>query len=243
MTITRINVMHVSLQFSDRTAQKRHDAEVIFKRARSRDALWVTGTEAQEADSRGFLDQYAGQTGYSFYVHGNCWIGLRKTEVRNVRHDYNHVLDAGAGQGRHGDVGITSAEFDTDLGQISVGVSHLLLQGYKPSDPNYRLNGKVLTAIGEWGKAAGQGRRLAFFAGDMNTPDRTEDVFRGKPFTTLADEMRDWQNTGHGSIDCIASYDLDRRVKGAYWRVLDDREFYLFTDHFACEGGFDIGTK
>jgi hypothetical protein len=58
--------------------------------------------------------------------------------------------------------------------------------------------------------------------------------------TSLADELKAWQNTGHGSIDVIASYDQDGRVKGKYWRVLDDSEFKLNTDHWLCEGGYEV---
>ena len=126
-------------------------------------------------------------------------------------------------------------------GQVSVGVSHYMTHGRKPSDEYYNANTKLTRAIGEWGKEHGKGRKLAFYAADANIVDRTDDVFRGAPFTTLADELKDHQNTGHGAIDVIASYNADKRVKGTYWRVLDDKEFPLTTDHFLCEGGFEVG--
>jgi hypothetical protein len=245
-TIT-LDVMHTSMQFSDSTAHKQADANRIFSRAVGRKIAWVTGTEAGEkrsTDLRAFLAKEAKASGYKFVVHSDCWVAVRQDII--VPRSFNDgFVQTEPGRAKvHSALGITWAEFDnTQLGTISIGVSHYMTHGQKPGDEYYGVNTKLTKAIGEWGKAHGAGRKLCFFQADSNIPDRTDDVFRGAPFTTLADELKDWQNTGHGSIDIIASYDADTRVKGKYFRVLDDKEFPLNTDHFACEGGFEVRGK
>lgn len=244
-TIT-LDTMHTSMQFSDSTAQKQADAKKIFARAASRKVSWVTGTEAgmgASADLRAALAKEAKANGYKFVVKSDVWIAVQRDliHVGSWNDGFIKTLDASTGSQNFSDRGILWCEFSADvLGSVSVGVSHYMTHGRKPSDEYYNANTRLTKAIGEWGKVHGAGRRICFFQADANIPDRTDDVFRGQPFTTLADELKDWQNSGHGSIDIIASYDADRRVKGKYFRVLDDKEFPLHTDHFACEGGFEV---
>ena len=205
--------------------------------------LWVTGTEAGSEDMRDALKTAAKDNGYNFTVKSDVWIAVQKTWIQGRSWDtgFIKILDANSGSQRSNARGILWVEFDTEShGTFSVAVSHFMTHGSKPGDEYYAANGKLTRAIGEWGKVHGAGRKVCFFAGDVNTQDRTNDVFRGAPFTTLADELKDWQNTGHGSIDVIASYDADNRVKGTSWKVFDDKEFPLYADHFACEGGFEV---
>jgi hypothetical protein len=70
--------------------------------------------------------------------------------------------------------------------------------------------------------------------------DRKTDTFFVAPMTSAWDELDKYENTGHGPIDVIASYDHDGRVKAKYIRALDDKEFSLHTDHFLIEAGFDV---
>lgn len=241
--------MHCSMQFSDNTAQKQSDAERIFSRAKTRQVHWVTGTEAgmgASDDLRKALGREAKQAGYTFDVHADVWVAVRQDLIKKGtgKTGFVKVLDANTGSQRFTDRGIMWIQFDNDpIGTITVGVSHYMTHGRKPSDEYYNANTRLTRAIGEWGKSHGKGSNLCFFHADANIPDRTDDVFRGAPFTTLADELKDWQNSGHGSIDIIASYDHDKRVKGKYFRVLDDKEFRLNTDHFACEGGFTVTVR
>ena len=249
MADVTVDVMHCSMQFSDNTAQKQSDAKKIFARAKSRNVHWITGTEAgmgASGDLRAALAKEAKASGYKFTVKSDVWIAVRQDLITKGSFDQGFIktLDANTGSQRFSDRGIQWNQFDnTDLGTVSIGVSHYMTHGRKPSDEYYGANTKLTRAIGEWGKIHGAGSKLAFFHADSNIPDRTDDVFRGAPFTTLADELKDWQNSGHGSIDIIASYDADGRVKGKYWRVLDDKEFHLNTDHFACEGGFVVKAR
>ena len=246
MASSTLDVMHTSMQFSDNTAQKQSDAQKIFERADGRKVTWISGTEAgmgASGDLRKALEAQAKKHDYRFWVKNDVWLAVRRDQIvpGSWQSGFIKTLESGTGSQNFTDRGILWVQFDNaDLGTISVGCSHYMTHGRKPSDEYYNANTKLTQAIGEWGKEHGKGGKLAFYAADSNIPDREMDVFRGQPFTTLADELKDWQNSGHGSIDIIASYDADKRVKGKYWRVLDDKEFHLNTDHFACEGGFTV---
>lgn len=249
VSTTTLDVMHTSMQFSDNKAHKQADAKRIFDRAYHRQVAWITGTEADAGNSgdlKNALQKEAKDHDYNFTVHADTWIAVYKTLIiRGSWHlGFIKTLEANTGSQNFNDRGILWIQFDNvKLGRISVGVSHYMTHGARPGDEYYGANLKLTRAIGEWGKIHGMGRSICFYAADTNISDREQDVFRGQPFTTLADELKDWQDTGHGSIDVIASYDNDGRVKGKYWRPLDDKEFFLNTDHFACEGGFTVQYK
>jgi len=242
--------MHCSMQFSDSKEQKAADAHKIFTRVANGKKAWITGTEAglgASADLRRFLEKEAKAADYRFYAKSDVWVAVRRERIepKSWRTGWIQTLESGTGSQNFSDRGIAWATWDDVVlkATVSVGVSHYMTHGRKPGDEYYVSNTKLTKAIGAWGREYGKGGKLAFYGADANIPDRTDDVFRGAPFTTLADELKDWQNSGHGSIDIIASYDYDKRVKGKYWRVLDDKEFFLNTDHFACEGGFTVADK
>jgi len=244
MTDITLRAMHCSMQFSDSTKHKKEDAKKIMARAANRKVAWVTGTEAgagRSMDLRAALEKESQVNNYRFMVRSDTWIAVDRDVIvpQSYSEGYIKVTDAVAGV--HSAEGISWVQFThPDLGVISIGASHYMTKGRKPGDPYYQQNMKLTRAIGSWGKEHGAGGKLAFYGADANIPDRTDDVFLGAPFTTLADELKDWQNTGHGSIDIIASYDADGRVKGKSWNVLDDKELFLNTDHFACEGAFTV---
>jgi hypothetical protein len=242
-----IDVMHCSMQFSDSSKHKQEDAQKIFTRADARGISWITGTEAGEnrsSDLRAFLAKEAKAHGYRFTVHSDSWIAVDQAMIEPKSFKDGFVQVAPGKAKVHSALGVSWVSFDNaKLGTVSIGCSHYMTHGQKPGMEYYAVNTTLTKAIGEWGKEHGAGGKLAFYGADSNIPDRSDDVFRGAPFTTLADELKDWQNTGHGSIDVIASYDSDTRVKGKYWRVLDDQEFFLNTDHFACDGGFTVREK
>lgn len=151
------------------------------------------------------------------------------------------VLTSKEGVGPHGDRGIAHVTWrDDQVGEINVGVGHHLTKGRRPGEPNYQLNVRFTNKVDDWGQRAGRGRALAFYHADFNDVDRTDDVFNGGRFTTVADELRRWENTGHGNIDGIASWDGDGRVEWVSVRVFNDREMRLYTDHFYMEAKCDI---
>jgi hypothetical protein len=244
--MTAVHVMHCSMQFSDSTAQKKSDAKKIFDRAKTRKVSWLTGTEAglgKSTDLRAALKAEALAHGYNFTVHSDVWIAVDKELVvrGSWSTDWIATLPSSSGSQKFSERGLLWVQFtNKELGTISVGCSHYMTHGQKPGDEYYAANTKAARTIGKWAKEHGAGSKICFYGGDQNIQDRESDTFRGQPMTSLADELKAWQNTGHGSIDVIASYDQDGRVKGKYWRVLDDSEFKLNTDHWLCEGGYEV---
>ena len=154
---------------------------------------------------------------------------------------------------RWGPKGLVTVKFDSlpELGEINVGAAHYLTGARNPRNSeehgvdHWEWNQKLTDVIGEWAIEEGDGTALVFYGGDQNMADRENDqpqgdTFMGEPLTSLWDEMKEWDNTGHGNIDVIASYDKDRRVKGLDIEAYDDRRFSLHTDHFYVEGLFDV---
>lgn len=241
----RLHVAHVSMQNSDPAWQVEHDAERVFTRAKRRGISWVTGTEAGQAPVRPAIRKFAEENGFYLLVARDVWIAIREEHVVGpISSSFQTVVPNGVGWGHHHDLGLLAASWKhKEIGKVSAGVSHFLTRGARPGDTNYRLNGEIIDAVNKWGRQAGAGAALAFFSGDTNISDKTEDVFRGGPFTTVGDELDTHPGTGHGPIDVIASYNRDGRVKADYLRVLRDNRFPLFTDHFMVEAGFRVNRR
>lgn len=149
---------------------------------------------------------------------------------------------------RWGPKGIVYASFKSipQLGRLSLGVGHHLTQGQRPGPKSvihgvdhYDWNEKLDDAFAEWMAKSGRGPALTFATMDRNASDRRSPA-NIEGTTTLADELKKWQNTGHGDIDWILSLNKDGRVKGVDFQVLDDKEFPLATDHFYLEGTFSV---
>lgn len=239
-----LKMAHASMQFSDTDAQMEADAVALFARARRKGWGWLTGTEAGGEKAKPLprlLRREARENGYTFHIERSVWAAvsedLATTEPTSSWHP---AIRASEGNHTHMERGVLAVEFPTELGRISVGVSHYLTQGRRPGDPNYALNTRLARAIGDWAMEAGAGKGLAFYHGDQNIVDRTDDTFRGEPLTSLWDELSKWRNTGHGNIDVIATYDADARVEAKAIRALDDERFKLNTDHFLVEGAVTV---
>jgi hypothetical protein len=243
-----VHTMHASLEFSDTESQHQHDVSKIFKRAATRGVAWVTGTEAS-VDSgllSYMLREIGGDFGYYMWVptekyHTACWIAVKRgfAEHGSLRRGWIPVIPGGSANGASwGPRGLVTADFrHRALGEFNVAVSHYLVQRAERPD----LNRKISEAASIWARGEGRGSALCFYSGDQNINDKYEDTFFDAPFTSLWDELGKHEDTGHGTYDVIASYDRDRRVKGEYIRALDDKEFFLYGDHFLVEGGFEVG--
>lgn len=194
----------------------------------------------------------------------DCWLGVRKDLISGNWEDGFDPIIPGSKElyadlnpepkfPRWGPKGLVRAAFDCDAlqGRVNICAAHYLTGGRNPDHStvhgvdHFAWNGKLAEAVGAWAKEVGHGRNLAFYAGDQNMADAKNDqpqgdTFYGEPLTSLADELKDWQNSGHGPIDVIASYNRDGRVTGANFRVFDDSEFKLETDHFLLEGVFEV---
>jgi hypothetical protein len=236
--MTQIRVGHVSMQFGDTKEQKEEDAASIFERAYLRDYRWIVGTEAggrQGPATRAALREQCKLHGYRFlHKGGDMWMAVQKMTINGSWDaEWHEVIPAAP---RHyAAKGVLRATFNTVWGQTTLLGSHFLLRN---NPRNYQLANR----IGILARRYGKGRALVFYSGDQNMQDRKFDTFLGQPLTSAADETGRHYNTGHGSIDVIASYDRDRRVKCVKWRVFDDDKFPLHTDHYLCEAMYEIGT-
>jgi len=135
-------------------------------------------------------------------------------------------------------------------GRVNLGVTHHLTSGRVDGKESvihgvdhYEWNQKLDRTVTQWAREVAKGPALAFFNTDRNLSDRRSDPDEIKGLTTLADELRDWQPTGHGDIDWMMSYNKDGRVSARSFVVLDDREFFLHGDHFFCEGTYNVEAR
>jgi GH25 family lysozyme M1 (1,4-beta-N-acetylmuramidase) len=189
----------------------------------------------------------------------DCWVGVREDWIvgdfwetgfeRLIPGSGELYKAAGVnprGKPRWGPKGLVWASWDSPLGRWTHGEGHMLTKDRGPGKStiggvdHHRWNTEFTRGIAVWGKDKGRGSALVTYGGDQNLNDREVDTFRGGPFTSLADELEKWVNTGHGPIDVLASFNNDGRVEAAYWRALNDRRFPLHVDHFLCEGGLDV---
>lgn len=235
----RLNVAHISMQFSDNNKKKSRDASKIFRRGYD----WITGTEAAQESMKDILREAAQEHNYRIHLAESVWVAVNREMVDGGWHDgYVPILKANESPvGPHGPRGIAWVAFNNEeIGRIHVGSGHYLTQGRNPGDPNYRRNIEFARKVGKWGVNHGEGRDIVFYHGDQNIVDRTDDTFRGNPFTSAWDETDRYENTGHGNIDVIASFDRDGRVEAKRIRALEDSDIRLFTDHYLVEAVYKV---
>jgi hypothetical protein len=234
----RVDVAHVSFQYNDTPAQQQADADAVFKRAVARDLWWLTGTEANTAQNRETQQAAAVRWAYRYFrPGGDVWVAVDPSRaISPFEVDWTPVIPGA--KGRHPERGVVRVSFDTKaLGRITVLAAHYNLErGSGPRD-----NPKIAAAVGKAAKRYGKGSNLVFYGGDQNLGDRKQDTFLGGPLTSAWDELGSYEAThDKRTIDVIASYNNDGRVKAAYCRALDDTELRLHTDHFLVEAGFDV---
>jgi len=250
---TTFRVAHSSGQFSDSPEQQRVDAHRICRRVHNTQALWCTGTEAGsrsvlkptflDIDQDHGLQFVKGKT-------GDVWTLYRLDLFDGqVEHEWYKVVDGHGGKGGFADRGILRVTGDSPLfgANGTILCAHLVTHGHPDAvdtTEKRRLgfNKEIMAKAAELGKEFGKGRNLVFYGGDQNIPEQ-KGLLLGAPFTSLATELDKIQNTGHGPIDCISSYNHDGRVFGVDFDVLDDHEFRLSTDHWYCEGVFGLKEK
>lgn len=248
---TRLRLAHASMQYSDSLDLMRRDARRLFDRATDRDYAWITGTEAGGDDLRSALHPEAEDHGYRFIVknRNDSWIAVREDLIERgtMRVQYRPLILTGQGFGHHGPRGVLAATWDSrpELGTLSVLACHYLTRGRPDAkDPAYGvnldLNRQLAREAGRLARELGQGSALVFYGGDQNIVDRDADTFLGEPLTSAWDELGRYENTGHGNIDVIASYDRDGRVKAVDVDAFPDVEFRLASDHFLVEAVYDV---
>lgn len=236
----RVHLVHASLQVQDTTEQIRSDVNDLFKREAERRVAIIAGTEAFGPRVTDLLETAGDAHGYRVEKPAgqDCWIAVRKSFIAgNFGVHWTKVIE---GNDDHRDLGVFAVEFDTDhLGHFTVLAQHLLTARQENAE---RKNNRVLAASTIYAEQQGAGSGKVLYFGDQNRNDKVSDTFRGRPFTSLGDELDRHEAThAHGhDIDVIATYNPDKKVIAAYLRVLDDKEFPQHGDHFVVEGGIDV---
>lgn len=247
MSSSMLRMQHTSLQFKDSRRQQEHDIHTLFDAGGNFPIK--TGTEAGRGKvanaNREFLTKFAKEYNHAINFAADTWVAVDRsiTKPRSVDHEDIFLADNKDMVGNGFDRIMATIAFDhvdDRIGRINVGSVHYPTRGARPGDPNHKLNIQCARRIHMWMKDVGLGPGLAFVNGDFNMPDRTTDWAIGGHFSSLADDLKHWQNTGHGPIDGFASFDRDGRVKAHRFNVLDDRELQMFSDHYICRGVWEI---
>lgn len=240
----KLRLGHASMLYKVSQAQAKHDAEAIFKRGFD----WITGTEAGENPVQSALRDAADKYNYKIFIYQDNWIAVEKSTIDpdSWFQVGNKIIDNDKVIGPGHDTNVARVTFKHKiLGTITILCSHYPTKGRPVPSGIFRRNLRwtrfLARAIGALGRKFGKGRALVFYGGDQNIIDRINDTFFGQPFTSAWDEIGRYENTGHGNIDVIASYDSDKRVECTGVRALDDFELQLFTDHYLVEAGYRVG--
>lgn len=250
MTSSRLRMQHSSLQYSDTPKQQEIDIRDLFERGTGYPIK--TGTEAaidKGSPSMNYenLVKYAREYDHILKVARDNWVAIDRKIVVPASAVKSEVFlvsnDDMIGPGH--DRVLAAIEFDhvnPGIGHISVGAIHYATKGRVPGDPNYDINKVSARKLNAWMKKEGAGTNLSFLNGDFNMLDNREnqDWAFGGDFTSMADELKAWENTGHGPIDGFCSYDADGRVKAHRFDVLTDKEFPQHSDHYVCRGVWEI---
>jgi GH25 family lysozyme M1 (1,4-beta-N-acetylmuramidase) len=243
----KIKAIQASMQFGDSTPQQTHDINAIF----SRGADIITGSEAGPGAGKqtAILHAAANRYHYTIYLPDgtDCWVAVKDELVDGGwRHGFTKTSGTGKQEGdphHYAAKGLVWVSFhNKQLGRVSVGTAHYLTRDKDPGDPGHHRqeNKQIANAIGDFAIKEGAGKGLVFVGADTNMVDKQDDVFFGEPLTTLWDELDTYENTGHGNIDVLASYDRDGRVVGKQVKALDDKELFLHMDHFLVEGTYTV---
>lgn len=247
MSTMKLRTQHTSLQApKDTPKQKAHDVAKLFEFGTNYPVK--TGTEGGMNPLRGFLEGAAEEHNHVIHFAADTWVAVDRAIIkpRTVERGRIYVADNDEFVGHGQDRIAAFLGFDhinPYVGRIYQGSSHYPTKGQTPDDPNHDINRRFARKIAEWMQEVGKGSNLAFMNGDFNMPDKRLDWAFGHDFTSMADELEAWQMTGHGPIDGFCSYDHDGRVKAHRFTVLDDSELFMFSDHFYCQGVWEITLK
>lgn len=233
-------------QFSDTFEQKKKDVKKLFKHYR--DADIICGTESGEEPLKGFVQKYGKAAGFRVYLVRGHWVAVNEKIIspRGWRQWYVPVLESFQGRGKHTDRGLAMVRFNHVVSgdQISVAAGHYLTQGGRAGDPNWDWNGRYAAKIGQTAKEEAKGHGVFIYMGDQNTEDGRFDTFKGQPVTSVWDELKKWPNTHRNrTIDVIATYDRDRRMKARKAWVENDKDKHFHFDHFVTRATLRLHAR
>lgn len=246
MTSSVLKHQHASLQYSDTDAQQAADVEKLFKKGKLYPIK--TGTESgRETANRAALRECAADYNHAIKFGRSNFVAVDKAIIKKGTNKSGVVFvvsnDKLVGFQHDRDFPwITFTHADERLGRISVAGFHYSTKGREEKDPNNDTNEMYADKIGEWMRKSARGTAIALGAGDFNMLDplKRQDWSFGNNFTSMADELGKYANTGHGPIDGFVSYDKDNRVKAKKFEVLEDKDFHLHTDHYVCRGTWTV---
>lgn len=255
MATALVRIQHTSMQFSDSKLQHSHDAKAVFDRAQDKGVWAMTGTEAgvskKNHDLHDALVEEAGKHG--FYINADPsgeWVALNKAHLTNFKKGFagpfiKGTTGVGVAGGAHAPRGIAWASGTAKsfhLGRLTFGSSHYLTNR---SEAVSGSNEPLIKGISAWGAQHGKGNGIVFLGADTNTNDKRGDVFSGRPFTSISDELKKWPPTLGTTtwIDVIASYDHDGRVRAKSYNVFNDKAFPLYTDHYLLDAVYEVTER
>jgi hypothetical protein len=234
----KIRIGHISMQAPDPDAQQTSDAKKVFARARSRNYRWQSGTEANTTSDSEIYRKAAGAEDFRYVRGGDLWVAVRRPITHGLEHEFTKLIDGQAGV--HPQMGVFRVTFkDLELGWLTLLGSHYQTVRQEKANPggNKLLTDEITRQAIKYGAA----RRKVFYFGDQNLDDKTTDTFKGGPLTTCWDELKSYPDTHDTrTIDVIASYDADTRVKCVSARVLTDNQVPLHSDHSLVEADYEI---
>ena len=232
MATGTFKMQHTSLEAGDTDAQKEHDVDALFRRARKEGIPVLTGTEAGTDPMSGLLKEGAKENGYWLRIGGDSWVAVDKTwATEKVNDGFNKVIDSGSG---HSARGVTFMVCKTPVGKIAVASMHLLTEKSLEQEPH--ANEKLQDAAVQWAKNHGP---LAFVNADTNMNDKQKNVWGSGALTTCWDELGKYPDTLAGGPDATIDV-LSRLTSGptkftAANRYKDD-QFRLNADHYLISG-------
>jgi len=246
MTSSVLKHQHTSLQFSDPDNHQVADVEKLFKKGKA--FPLKTGTESgRETATRKALIECAQDYGHAIEFGRSNFVAVDKSIVKkgSLKKDTVFVVSNDLLVGHQHDRDFPFISFthvDERLGRISVAGFHYSTKGREQGDPNNDTNEMYAVKIAEWMRKSARGTAIALGAGDFNMLDplKRQDWAFGQNFTSMADELGTYKNTGHGPIDGFVSFDKDGRVKAKKFEVLTDADLHLFTDHYMCRGTWTV---
>lgn len=219
-----VRIRECSMQYSDTPAQKAIDAKAAFNPTpgglRPHVVLFTEAGRGQNKVGQDLLRKEGERLGYAMFFDGyEGGIAIKFGAGRVVDHGYEGPIIPGKA-GDHPHLGLTWATVKhRTLGDMTFGVMHWLNRDVEAA--RARINDAATKKVGAFLAAKAAGDAIGFLAGDANRDDKTRDLLPGIPFRTAADEMGVYPDThGTRTIDFIASYDKDLRVRCTSFRTL-----------------------
>lgn len=233
-----VRARHMSMQFSDTLAERKADAEVVFKDAAAEGQWWVTGTEALESDTRRVLKAAAVKNGFTIYF-GNgtdAWAAINNKFAKkgSISGWTGPVIVKGRAK-VYAAKKVVRVDFENpDIGKVSVYPAHAV----KKDEPANQK--KLMDAIGKDAQRSAAGLRLAFMGADGNVQDAKLDPAYGNGFISCWDDKKDYPSTGHGTIDYIFRWKKDGRVRFYNAVSRNDKKKPRHSDHFEISAAYAV---